>query len=88
MNPTVQAAAIAAGVGGLGIISTWITAFVSGRNSQRANNATIDATKANTKVQLDAARDAWLRDRQSELYADILAHISWRLAEVKRRSTT
>jgi hypothetical protein len=86
MDPTLEAAWIAAGVGGLGILSTAVIAVVSSRNSQAANNATIEATQANNQATLDAAHDAWLRDKRAELYADLLEHISWRQAEVKRRT--
>jgi hypothetical protein len=86
MNPNVEAEWIAAGVGGLGILSTAIIGVVSGRNSRAANNATIEATKANNEATLDAAREAWLRDKRAEFYSDLLTYISWRQAEVRRRT--
>lgn len=72
MNPVIEAAWIATGVGGLGIISTTVVAWVSARNSQRANRETLQAAADNLSRTLDAARGDRLWDAKAAAYTEAI----------------
>jgi len=59
MNPSVEAAWIAAGVGALGIVSTAVVSISGSRNTRKATTATIDA-----------ARDARVWEKRTAAYED------------------
>jgi hypothetical protein len=86
MNPTVKAAWIAAGIGGLGIVSTAVVAVVGARNTRRVNGQTIQAATDNTIRALDAARDDKLWEQQRAAYHELSAYLLF--IQAKRRHDT
>jgi hypothetical protein len=78
MNATVEAAWIAAGVGGAGIVATALTAIVTARSSAKSAQATASAASASSAAALDAAHDAWLRDKRDETYRALFVAIARR----------
>jgi hypothetical protein len=78
MNATVEAAWIAAGVGGAGIVATALTAIITARSSAKSAEATANAASASSAAALDAAHDAWLRDKRDETYRVLFGAIARR----------
>jgi hypothetical protein len=58
MDPTVEAALIAAAATLVGVGGTVIVAVTSARNARLTNQATIDAARADTKLTLETTREA------------------------------
>lgn len=87
VDPTIQAAWIAAGVAGgvgvLGIAGTVVTSVVGSRNTRKATEKTVDAGTANTRATLDAARDDRLWEKKCAAYEETIAGIMHR--QQKRR---
>jgi hypothetical protein len=74
---------IAAGSGGLGIISTAVVAIVAASNTRQANQRTIDAGTADTVRVLDAARADKLWDQRRSAYHELTAYLLY--VQAKRR---
>jgi hypothetical protein len=87
VNPTIEAAWIAAGVGGgvgvLGIAGAVVTSVVGSRNTRMATEKTVDAGTSNTRAALAAARDDRLWDKRCAAYEETLAQVMHR--QEKRR---
>jgi hypothetical protein len=73
VNPTVEAAWIAAGVAGLGIAGTATVAIAGFRSTKNATIRTISANTANTMASLAAAREDRLWDKRAAAYEETLA---------------
>jgi hypothetical protein len=72
MNPTVEAAWITAGLGALGIAGTALTAIFTARSSAKSAAAAASAASASAAAALDAAHDAWVRDKRADLYRTLM----------------
>lgn len=78
MNPVIEAAWIAAGVGALGVTGTVVTAIAGFRNSRDATQRTIEAGAANTVMTLNAARDDRLWELRAAAYEETIASLLYR----------
>ena len=65
MDPTVTAALIGGGAALVGVGGAVAVAITSARNARLTNQATIDAAHADTKLTLEAVREAQYADRHS-----------------------
>ncbi len=81
MDPTIEAAWIAGGVGALGVIATVITAWIGSRNTRLATEATIAAGAATTAATLAAAREDRLWDKRCAAYEETLTALLHRQAK-------
>ncbi|HUN34165.1 MAG TPA: hypothetical protein VMU95_19355 [Trebonia sp.] len=73
MDPTIAAAWITGGVGGLGIAGTVATAIVGSRSTRKATETTVVAAAATTAATLAAAREDRLWDKQCAAYQEALS---------------
>jgi hypothetical protein len=83
MDPTIAAAWITGGVGGLGIAGTVATAIVGSRSTRKATETTVAAGAATTAATLAAAREDRLWERRAAAYEEFLTGLLIRQA--KRR---
>jgi hypothetical protein len=83
VNPTVEAAWIAAGVAGLGIAGTATVAIAGFRSTKNATVRTIAASTANTMASLAAAREDRLWDKRAAAYEEVIAALQYR--QMKRQ---
>jgi hypothetical protein len=83
VNPTVEAAWIAAGVAGLGIAGTVTTAIAGFRATRNATGQTIAAGIASTRATLTAAREDRLWEKQAAAYEEVIAALQYR--QMKRQ---
>lgn len=79
MDPTVEAAWIAASVGGLGIVSTAVVAIAGVRAAGRVADKTIRGGITSTSLFLDAARADRVWEAQATAYADAVKLLRHRL---------
>jgi hypothetical protein len=80
MNPIVEAAWIAGGVGLIGLGGTVAVAIAGFRNTRTSTEQTIEAGTANTKRALDAAREERFWEKQAAAYEASLAAVRYRAA--------
>jgi hypothetical protein len=71
MDPTVEAALIAAAATLVGVGGTVIMAVTSAQNARRTNQATIDAAYNNAQLALEVTREAQFADRYSRALEQI-----------------
>lgn len=83
MDPTVEAAWIAAGVAAFGIAGTVVVAVVAAKITKRTNSETLEAAADNLKRTLDAARDDRLWEKKTLAYEEIIAYLLY--IQAKRR---
>jgi hypothetical protein len=83
VNPTVEAAWIAAGVAGLGIAGTATVAIAGFRSTKNATIRTIAASTANTMASLAAAREDRLWEKRAAAYEETIAALQYR--QMKRQ---
>jgi hypothetical protein len=83
VNPTIEAAWIAAGVGGLGIAGAVTTAIVGFLSTRNATTKTVAAGTASTTATLAAAREERLWERQAAAYEETIAALLHR--QMKRQ---
>ncbi len=69
MNPAVESAYIAAGVGLVGVVGTVVVAIVTSRVSHSTNQKTIDAATATTDKTIQAVRDTSEATVAADLYS-------------------
>jgi len=81
VDPTIAAAWITGGVGGLGIAGTVATAIVGSRNTKGATEATIAAGSASTTATLAAAREERLWEKRAAAYEETLTGLLHRQAQ-------
>jgi hypothetical protein len=78
MDPTIAAAWITGGVGGLGIAGTVATAIVGSRSTRKATETTVAAGAATTAATLAAAREDRLWEKRCAGYEETLAGLLYR----------
>ena len=83
MTPTIEAAWIAAGAAGFGVVSTATVAVVGFRSTKNATIRTIAASTANTMASLAAAREDRFWEKQTAAYEETLAALQYR--QMKRQ---
>jgi hypothetical protein len=83
VTPTIEAAWIAAGAAGFGVVSTATVAVVGFRSTKNATIRAIAASTANTKATLAAARRDRLWDKQGAAYEEVIAALQHR--QMKRQ---
>lgn len=83
MNPTIEAASIAAGVSVISLGGTVLVAVSGFRNTTKTNGKTIDAGADQLVRTLDAARDDKLWDKRTMTYEEITAYLLY--IQAKRR---
>jgi hypothetical protein len=83
VDPTIEAAWIAGGVGALGVVATVITAWIGSRNTRKATEQTVGGGIASTMATLAAAREDRLWDKRAAAYEETLTGLLHRQA--KRR---
>ena len=83
VNPTIEAAWIAAGVGALGIAGAVTTAIVGFRSTRNATTKTVAAGTASTMATLAAAREERLWEKQAAAYEETIAALLHR--QMKRQ---
>jgi hypothetical protein len=90
MNPTVEAALIAAVVSLVSLGGTVIVAISGFRNTKQTNERTIDSGTEQLKRTLDAARDDKLWDKRTQTYEEVTAYLLFiqakRRLEARRRN--
>jgi hypothetical protein len=83
VTPTIEAAWIAAGVAGFGVVSTATVAVVGFRSTKNATIRAIAATTANTMATLAAAREDRLWEKRAAAYEEIIGVLTHR--QMKRQ---
>jgi hypothetical protein len=83
MNPSVEAALIAAVVSLVSLGGTVIVAISGFRNTKQTNERTIDSGTEQLKRTLDAARDDKLWDKRTQTYEEVTAYLLF--IQAKRR---
>jgi hypothetical protein len=83
VTPAIEAAWIAAGAAGFGVVSTATVAVVGFRSTRNATVRTITASTANTMASLAAAREDRLWEKRAGAYEETLAALQYR--QVKRQ---
>jgi hypothetical protein len=83
VTPTIEAAWIAAGAAGFGVVSTATVAVVGFRSTKNATIRTIAGSTANTMASLAAAREDRLWEKRSAAYEEIIGVLTHR--QLKRQ---
>jgi len=83
MQQVIEAAWIAAGVGGFGALCTASTAYFRFRNTKKATERTVRAGAANTRATLAAAREDRLWEKRAAAHEETLADLRHR--QMKRQ---
>jgi hypothetical protein len=83
VTPAIEAAWIAAGAAGFGVVSTATVAVVGFRSTRNATVRAIAASTANTMASLAAAREDRLWEKRAGAYEETLAALQYR--QVKRQ---
>jgi hypothetical protein len=83
MQQVIEAAWIAAGVGGLGVVSTAVIGYLGFRNTRKTTERTVAAGAASTRATLAAAREERLWEKRAAAYEETLTDLRHR--QTKRR---